>query len=151
MEEKQTFTSTDTFGVWGLVLGVALIVGSIFSNAMTDQRHGQAMAKAEVLGHQILSGGFKSLTSSLEEDSRQPASSAGATMTAEGRVGTDPWGQQYVFRVWSDARGRRVAILLSVGPNGRRDTEDSIFVQDNSGVLPSLRAQGDDLLKLVRE
>ena len=152
MEENKVFTTFDTFSVLALVTGTILILASIVSSAFSDQKSQEASRRAHQLATQIISGGFKNL---LHEDSlpssdskRMIASQLSAKIPEEGRIGMDPWGRPYYYRV-VDFKGGHKAFVLSSGSNGVRDSIDDENSSDSSGRASSIIKRGDDILEVI--
>jgi len=128
MKENQQFTTFDSFSVLSLLGVVLLLVGSIVSNAVIDQKESHARRRADQLAVQLLVGGYDAIRNSLDE--RSPASASSSETRHEGRIGMDPWGSPYYFRIFSGEDGRVQSVLVySSGPNSDCDTSEEILTK----------------------
>lgn len=123
-EENHKFTTFDSVIVLALFVVVSALIVSIVSNATADQRELLAKERSQQLAIQILAGGYKSF---LHDDvklftmsGRQPASESEISIPIEGRIGMDPWGKPYYYRILENS-GKRSATVVSSGPNQVRD------------------------------
>lgn len=145
MEEKQTFTTFDSLSVLGLVFGVILIVTTIISHSMIDQRSNRASKRAQQLAAQILIGGYKSALTEDGNNSRRIASTSKLEIEPVGRIGMDPWGLPYYYRVFTDKRDRVKVVVLSAGPNRALNTTEDYFSSDSISDMTKLDFRGDDI------
>lgn len=144
-EKNQTFTSLDVVTVLSLVIAVLSVAGAVMASVAIDSSAVQAKLGAEKLANQILLGGFESYKS--PGDQRKPASN----MTTEqrlkllgnsGTLSRDPWGMPYQYRIGTDARGRKVAVVWSAGENRKLDTD---LQTDDKGNFLRFEFAEDDL------
>jgi hypothetical protein len=146
MEEKQSFTTFDTFSVVGLVLGVGLLVFSIVTNAMTSQNGVKAEIEAQRLALQIMGGGLQYTNANLDSrDVRGPANIVAEGLEVRGRLGMDPWGQPYYYRVYTETDGKKSVVVYSSGPDQRPETDESKFAINADGHLLNAGFLGDDI------
>lgn len=153
MEEKQNFTTFDSFSVLALMAGVIVLVGAIVTNAMIDQRLERAQTRAQQLAAQILVGGIsrssmeyvknsKSRTggaSSNNDQSRGIASITPVEIDPTGRIGMDPWGTPFFYKISNHENGERMVEVISAGPDRVLQSE-----------LGSLNRAGDDILAVEK-
>jgi hypothetical protein len=147
VKENQQFTTLDTISVISLVCGVLVLVGSILSNSLIDRRESRAMLRTEQLAVQILAGGYKFMheDSRLFGVNRVIASQPKVDIRPEGRIGMDPWGSPYYYRVIEDIRGDTFALVYSSGPNKKRESSDEIIAKEDDIKRGVLRLKGDDI------
>jgi Type II secretion system (T2SS), protein G len=146
MEEKQTFTTFDTFSVVGLIVGVGMLVFSIVSNAMTSQNSVKAQIETQRLALEIIGGGLQYTNANGDSQSaRGPANIVGGNLEGKGRLGLDPWGQPYYFRVFNDNNGKKTVVVYSSGPDQMPDTDETKFTINAEGQLTNARFLGDDI------
>jgi hypothetical protein len=141
-EELQEFSGFDTVSVFALAVGVVVIVWSLVTHAMNDQRLTRAHVEAERLALQLLSA-----PSPIVQDanlSRGPSSGPRGVVNS-GQIGLDPWGRTYSYREMLDSESRRVIIVYSMGPDGFAQTTDQNFLVDQDGRLVDVRFSGDDV------
>ncbi|MCB0351171.1 MAG: hypothetical protein KDD38_08305, partial [Bdellovibrionales bacterium] len=125
VQDKQIFTTFDSFSVLALITGALVLVGSIISNAMVDQRLGQAKSRTRQLALEIAAGGYRGLQKQVfaQGQERGPASSS-LDLRPEGRIGMDPWGSPYYYKMTEGVDGELKVTVLSSGPNRIRETFD---------------------------
>lgn len=157
MEEKHKFTTFDSVSVLVLLTFVLVLVGAIVTNAMIDQRLDQAKLRSKQLAMQILVGGFSSnysgygkfnkkspvlnaSESDIDQDiGRDIASVSDYFIAPEGRIGMDPWGAPYYYKISTLQDSPLVEVsVVSSGPDKIRQTF--------SGDRPS----GDDVISIKR-
>jgi hypothetical protein len=96
------------------------------------------------LAQQILSGGFKSLTTEGLKGTladRAPTSDdKELRIRLEGRIAKDPWGNPYDYRILTSDAGGHEVVVISHGPNGRLETDVS-----------DAQTRGDDIRRIVRQ
>ncbi len=143
MEEKQGFTTFDTFSVVGLVVGVGMLVFSIVSSAMTSQNSVKAQVETQRLALQILGGGLQ-YSSANSTSMRGPANISDG-LDGKGRLGLDPWGKPYYFRVYSDSNGKKAVVVYSSGPDEKLETDEAKFTVSADGQLLNAVFLGDDI------
>jgi len=145
MEEKQGFTTFDTFSVVGLVVGVGMLVFSIVSSAMTSQNAVKAEVESQRIALQILGGGLQYSSSSAEPQAVRGPANLSDGLEVKGRMGIDPWGEPYYYRVYSDVNGKKSVVVFSAGPDQKPDTNDNNFIVNSDGALVSAIFIGDDI------
>jgi type II secretory pathway pseudopilin PulG len=150
MKENQSFNTLDSISVFSLIITVMLIVVSIFYHNVTDHKLHLARERTYQLALQLVSGGYQGLQDEGKLNGvwtdRGPASIAKLDLNPEGRIGMDPWGSPYYYMLTNNTEGMRDVIVLSSGPNRKRETYDDV-AQNESAKLPSVfKAKGDDIL-----
>jgi hypothetical protein len=149
MTENRTFTTFDSFSVLSLLIFVIILVGTIISSAMINQRETQVRKKASQLGLHILLGG--QLVSEENVDSktkdRRIASEVATDDSDLGRAGSDPWGNAYYYKIRSNVANRKSIVIVSSGPDGMLDkkTEEMAFADNKYNVAPKPNLSGDDI------
>lgn len=155
MQENQSFTTFDTVSVLGLVLVVLVTVTTIISRSMGERKELQAHKRARQLALQILVGGVRTAVAPPlrgDDKTRDLASFAEVDIKTEGRIGMDPWGRPYYYRIIEDGSGKVAVAVLSSGPNRQRETfEDHISLETQSGLKARVLLQGDDIGGLEKE
>jgi hypothetical protein len=154
MEEKQSFTTFDSLSVLALVAGVLVLISSIVSNAFAERKEDRAKLRTEQLAVQILANGKKDLQDVKHRDvnDRSPASvsnTAKVDIRPEGRIGMDPWGVPYYYRVFQDTSGRNTVVVFSSGPNRRRELIEEAFTLDSIGRFMGFSLRGDDIASVT--
>ncbi len=149
-QNKQVFTTFDSFTVLSLVVGVIVLVGSIVSNAMVDQKLKFAKERSGQLAAQILAGGYRGLESqALAEYSNRSPASKDLDLSPEGRIGMDPWGSSYYYKLSEISDGRVQVIVLSSGPNRIRESFENQSEDDGRASGQGLRLGGDDIASSI--
>lgn len=126
------------------VLVASLFVSAPAWNRVNADQQEFAMHKAESLAYQILE--------SQRMTSRGPASAPevklNQLLSSEGRIGLDPWGRPYQFRILKGTDFSHTKVLVwSLGPDG--------FAQTSPEKLESIRDdgqpqfEGDDVGALI--
>jgi hypothetical protein len=155
MEENQSFTSIDSLSVLALSAGVIVLVWSILANSLPDRPEVRAKKRSEQLAVQILANGLKASPESSQNfnEVRAPASlkmTMKLDIRPEGRIGMDPWGAPYFYRVFQDAKGRETVVVFSSGPNRRRDlVEEALSAGMGGPVGGQLADAGDDIVSMA--
>jgi hypothetical protein len=145
MEEKQSFTTFDSLTVLGLIFGVFLIVTTIISHSMTDHRSNKALVRAQQLAAQILIGGYKNSLTEEVNGVRRIASMPKLEIEPVGRIGMDPWGMPYYYRVFTDKSDHVKVVVLSAGPNRALNTTEEYFSSDSISDMSRIDFRGDDI------
>ncbi len=147
MQKEQTlheFSGFDAFSLFALVVGSFILVSGIVAHGISAQRLNQAEVDCDSIGLKIISR--------LDSDKtivRQLASKPDSRpMKLSDSL--DPWGHEYLYRVFSDSSNRRVVVVYSAGPDGKLQTQSHDFTVSPSGRLVAVKFQGDDIGSVQR-
>lgn len=149
MVKNQTFTTFDVVTVISLVIGIMSLSGAVIASFALDSSPIEARLTTEKLARQLLMGGLENLESerkgrkfaSLNLDQRLELLGSGGVLSK------DPWGEPYSYRIGTDTRGRKVAVVWSNGPNRKKDSPDFIA----EGVdLNGIHFSNDDIGSVIR-
>jgi hypothetical protein len=131
-----------TFGVLPLLvliaIGVFLWMPAWTNHTAEAQEH--TLHRAESLAYQLLE--------TRRTASRAPASAAETELNQlaadEGRIGLDPWGHPYNFKLLKSSDSQKTKILVwSLGPDGVQQTQSDQIDSNRDKESPSF--SGDDL------
>ena len=139
--ENQGFRGKDVVGVYTAMLVVGLALFFLVKNTAQSMGGAEAHREMAQISRQILSDGLASLDSDGKSD-RSPASLEDGL---SGRIGQDPWGNPYYFKVYEVGTLNRAVVLWSSGPNGNRETNESDVLLSTSGRPLRAVPRGDDL------
>lgn len=151
-QKNQGFNAKDVFLVF-FFLGAFVAIGMYtFADFFTDKNLVKCKDDVESLTAQIMVGGLKTLPpgaiSSRNVASISATSNAPKFQTrlnSEGRIGKDPWGQPFHYKIVSDPKGEaRYIVVFSYGPNNTKETELDT-TQILLGVVNKNFFHGDDL------
>lgn len=145
IHNKREFTTFDTFSVLALVSSVFVIVASLVSNAKPNQKDELAQVKSRQLAIQIATGGYRS---TLSDQSERSLASSKLDLKPEGRIGLDPWGVPYFYKLIENGEGIKTVTVLSSGPNGRMESLEE-FENNEKNKSGSIRLSGDDLASVI--
>ncbi len=134
--QMRRFGTTDLAIVLGLWSAMAVVLGGVLSEVMSDSETPRARAQSEAFALQLAQN--ESAARASVGSGRGPAS-VGSNLKA-GELGKDPWGRSYRYQVFADG-----VVVWSLGMDGKPDSEKAIerlvLGQDVSG----FRFQGDDV------
>lgn len=134
--QMRRFGTTDLAIVLGLWSAMAVVLGGVLSEVMSDSETPLARAQSEAFALQLAQN--ESAAQASVGTGRGPAS-IGSNLKA-GELGKDPWGRSYRYQVFADG-----VVVWSLGVDGKPDSEKEIgrlvLGQDVSG----FRFQGDDV------
>ncbi len=140
--------------VLALILCVIFIVTVIITNSLFDNRLVRARDEAKLLAVQIISGGLTKskidiLKNGKGKKDRKPSNNDQArsiasvvvtpSITPEGRIGLDPWGTPYFYKITVTDMGEAVVEVLSAGADKS--------LQSHLGTSESL---GDDIVAIEK-
>ena len=137
------FGTTDLAIVLALWSAMAVLVGGVMSELASDSETPMAKAQSEAYAHQLASASGES----GEKDGpslRGPASIA-ASLPADpalrsGKLGRDPWGKPYSYRIVNSA-----VIVWSAGRNQEPDSEKALERLESGQPVNEFRFMGDDV------
>jgi hypothetical protein len=138
--ENRGFNTSDVLGVYAALLVVGLTIFGVARSAAHSYGGSEAHRQMSQLARQIASQGFSTILEDPDTGQRKPAS-----IGNDGRIGRDPWGSPYTYKVFEYGNGRKAIVLLSPGPNRKRDVKDTDFVLSASGQPLRVLQRGDDL------
>ena len=134
--QMRRFGTTDLAIVLGLWSAMAVVLGGVLSEVMSDAETPRARAQSEAFALQLAQNA--SVSQAAGGGGRGPASMGSNLKTGE--LGKDPWGRSYRYQVFADG-----VVVWSLGVDGKADSEKAIerlvLEQDASG----FRFQGDDV------
>lgn len=158
MEENRLFTTFDTVSVLALMMSAAVLITTIVTGALSDNKNIQARRHAdEIAARLIVSGAQWNDEASQGEspaDGRAPASALPqrepTNRIQQGNIGLDPWGSPYQYRIYNAVDGDVYVSVVSGGPNGVIETRDvalsSIQLHASAGLGPKkITFLGDDV------
>jgi hypothetical protein len=136
------FGTTDLAIVLALWSAMAVLVGGVMSELASDSETPMAKAQSEAYALQLAS------TSSSSEKSgppvRGPASMASSLPSdpslRSGKLGRDPWGKPYNYRIVNSA-----VIVWSAGRNQEPDSEKALERLESGQPVNEFRFMGDDV------
>lgn len=153
IKENQHFTTIDSVSVFGLILVVSFIFVSIMGNSLLDKKAEIAESDASRLASSLVSTNIAYYGLPEQSSAQRSIASEGTKpslrLENSGRIGLDPWGRAYHYQIRKASRGRRVAIVLSMGPNMRLETGPDQFISDKDGAFVELTNQGDDIAAII--
>jgi hypothetical protein len=141
--ENQRFNTSDVLSVYGSVLCCFIAVFLLLRGPFEEFGGSEAQREMIQLSRQILSDGLSTLDPNVQS-SRGPASKDEGN-SAEGRIGSDPWGRPYHYRIYQFGRGYRSVVIWSLGPNGLRDTTEADVLTAQNGRPFKILSRADDL------
>lgn len=149
-KEIQTFKTSEAVSVLvQFSVVVAIIIGIIYNNS-SESHEDSARKSMNSLTSQLLAGGIKMAPNNAQSlDGRQPASVLDRLNFAEmggpeGRIGRDPWGHSYHYKVVkSDKVG--FVVLISGGPDGEIQTDYTQIQTGPNGHLLGAKFASDDI------
>lgn len=146
-EKNQSFRTLDLLALVGLVGTVGTIFGAIIAQSFHDSRPTRAQITAEAVARQIQTRHKQG--SSLPSGSRSPASTNSVAFV-EGKMGKDPWGRPFRYRVSrSDGatNGKARVYVWSDGPNGKSDFDEGNqrFAGDDVGHVEEFALEGEPI------
>lgn len=148
-KEIQVFTTFDSLSVLGVLAFTLVLIGSIVSHALVDQRVPQAQKRTRQLASQIAIGGLNSpmIADAINESSpsRTLASFQKLDIRPVGRIGMDPWGSPYYYRLFVAQNEQLKVLVLSTGPDRRLSSPAEYFSPDSMGEIADVRILGDDI------
>ncbi|MBN8539038.1 MAG: hypothetical protein J0L82_01525 [Deltaproteobacteria bacterium] len=135
------FGTTDLAIVLALWSAMAVLVGGVMSELASDSETPMAKAQSEAYAQQLASA---SSVKSDESPVRGPASVA-ASLPADlalrsGKLGRDPWGKPYSYRIVHSA-----VIVWSAGRNQEPDSEKALERLESGQPVNEFRFMGDDV------
>lgn len=140
--KKQGFTSLDTILCLSAILALAVLIVPIFAKHSSSQAQASVIAKAQKLSYEILKEVQLAQQAANNIGKRQIASSEDKSISMEGIIGTDPWGNPFHYRVLKNLYGQPTHLVVwSRGSNSRQDTSEYEFESQKGEVHFS----GDDL------
>ena len=120
--------------------------------SMSDWKEDRAREGASALASQLVSSRVGINFGSDEPAERKIATETQIRINSTGMIGLDPWGKPYNYAVIRDEQNKRIAIVLSNGPNQKRETYEEHLVFDSSKALfVNVNVQGDDIHQVVRK
>lgn len=144
--ENQEVRSFGIISLFFLIGAAAMVWVPTWNGRSADNRE-HTLRRAESLAYQLLE--------SHRVASRGPASvqenSLNQLTSEQGRIGSDPWGHPYNFKLLKSADGQRTKVVVwSFGPNGQsetpaefldsnRDKDNPTFEGDDLGVMVSIK------------
>lgn len=133
--QMRRFGTTDLVIVLGLWSAMAVVLGGVLSEVMSDSETPRARAQSEAFALQLLQNGSSLVPSG---DGRSPASVA--VNIKSGELGKDPWGRSYRYQVFADG-----VVVWSLGVDGKPDSEKAIERLVLGQEVLAFRFQGDDV------
>lgn len=128
--------------VYGALTTVVVAVILLLQGTRTSFGGGEAQREMIQLARQVLSGGLSTLAP--EDSSRTPASQSEVN-TNEGKIGLDPWGHPYQYRVFETTGGYRSVVIWSHGPDGASDIRAENILMSQNGSPLRVLSRADDL------
>ena len=136
------FGTTDLAIVLALWSAMAILVGGVMSELASDSDTPVAKAQSEAYAQQLAT-----VTENQEKERsslRGPASVA-ADLPADpslrsGKLGRDPWGKPYSYRIVNSA-----VIVWSAGRNQELDSEKALERLESGQPVDQFRFMGDDV------
>lgn len=159
MQENHEFKTSDALMAIALAIVLAATLASALQTVFADSSIDMARIQSEKIAAQILSG----ITPESEviatlgaSQGRKIASVANEKigpldiLGPSGEISKDPWGQPYFYRVIAGAKGKKIAIVWSMGPDQRSDTPESMVSRHERALTTqNIVFGGDDLGSVV--
>ena len=141
--QMRRFGTTDLAIVLGLWSAMAVVLGGVLSEVMSDSETPRARAQSEAFALQLAQNESAAHAS---DGGRGPASVDSNLKTGE--LGKDPWGHSYRYQVFADG-----VVVWSFGVDGKPDSEKAIESLVLGHNFSGFRFQGDDVgfLKLAHK
>lgn len=134
--QMRRFGTTDLAIVLGLWSAMAVVLGGVLSEVMSDSETPRARAQSEAFALQLAQN--ENAAQASVGGGRGPASVSSSLKAGE--LGKDPWGRSYRYQVFANG-----VVVWSLGLDGKADSEKAVerlvLGQDVSG----FRFQGDDV------
>ncbi len=150
LEENQSFKTSDALVSLALLGAVTFILGAILLNNIGDGARDFALRDMESLSSQLLAGGLKSLPEAgplVRQRGLASITTGGLGLAAtggEGRIGKDPWGAAFHYKVLT---GQKVGyiVVISGGPDGSIQTDYMAIKSGPNGHLLGAKFAADDV------
>lgn len=152
IQENQPFTSKDVISVFASLALLLLVAVNSFSHAFADYKGNGAQREMAKLSLQLMSHSEdfqpgKAIDPSAEL--RGPASTEPQgvidSLGLEGKIGKDPWGEPYQYRIFEKASKVYAVVIWSNGPNSTQELSEKSFLRTKSGRVFRVLRAGDDL------
>lgn len=131
------FGTADLAIVLGLWSAMAVLVGGVLSELMSDTDTPMAKAQSEAYAQQLAAAGSEQQS---DRPLRGPASLPADKSLRSGKLGRDPWGKPYNYRIVNSA-----VVVWSSGRNQEVDSEPAIERLEAGQSLQDFRFMGDDV------
>ena len=155
MQENQEFKTSDALMAIALAIVLAATIASALQNVFADSSIDMARIQSEKIAAQILSGlkpKDETIATEVALQGRKIASVANEklgpldVLGPSGEISKDPWGQPYFYRIVAGAKGKKIAIVWSMGPDQRSDTPESMVSRHERALTAQgIVFGGDDL------
>ena len=154
MKENQDFKTLDAIVAITMAIVLAATLAKAAQAVFSDTSIQMAQIQAEKIAAQILSGVRPEAEIELRAESlgRKVASVSTEKVSplellgTSGQISKDPWWQPYSFRILSGGKGKKIAVVWSMGPDQRSDTPESIVSRhERSLTAEKIIFGGDDL------
>jgi hypothetical protein len=133
---SRRFGTADIAIVLGLWSAMAVLVGGVLSELMSDTETPMAKAQSEAYAQQLAEARYDG----EERASRGPASLPAEKSLRSGQLGRDPWGQSYKYRIVNSA-----VVVWSAGRNKESDSESAFERLEAGQPIQDFRFMGDDI------
>lgn len=133
--QMRRFGTTDLAIVLGLWSAMAVVLGGVLSEVMSDSETPRARAQSEAFALQLAQAQSSTQASA---GGRGPASVV--SNLKAGELGKDPWGRSYRYQVFADG-----VVVWSLGVDGKPDSEKAIERLVLGQEISAFRFQGDDV------
>ncbi len=138
------FGTTDLAIVLALWSAMAVLVGGVLSELASDTETPMAKAQSEAYAHQLASTPGES-TGGEESKAYGPVRGPASVLPGDqslrtGKLGRDPWGKPYNYRIVKSA-----VIVWSAGRNQEPDSEQALNRLESGHPVQDFRFMGDDV------
>lgn len=145
IKQFQQFKTLDVISVFALLGVVLAVVGHVFWSNMGDKKHAFAKKDMESLSGQLLAGGLNSLPSAKNERSIASVPSLQIEkMGSEGKIGKDPWGEAFHYKVLH-SKQKSYVVVISGGPDRQMQTDYTTIDIGPSGHVLGAKFLSDDV------
>jgi hypothetical protein len=134
------FGTTDLAIVLALWSAMAVLVGGVMSDLASDSETPMAKAQSEAYAHQLATSSSEKSGSSLRGPASVAASLPADPSLRSGKLGRDPWGRPYSYRIVNSA-----VIVWSAGRNQEPDSEKALERLESGQPVNEFRFMGDDV------
>jgi hypothetical protein len=159
MQENQEFKTSDALMAIALAIVLAATIASALQTVFADSSVDMARIQSEKIAAQILTGMTVASEDIAGETMARGRMIASVTneklgpldlLGPSGEISKDPWGQPYFYRILSGAKGKKIAIVWSMGPDQRSDTPESMVSRHERALTAqNIVFGGDDLGSVI--